>query len=282
VSGGGYGSLFADPVGFFKPVAAGGGGSTKVGSGVFRYTAADGNDCRFTMLAELNRITLNADTAFEHSVTNTHMTLNTDVAFDMDVSADMTLYADTAFEHSVTRVQITPSQMLAGKDSWVDVTAGCVGGGTNHDGSDLQCEGLPTSRKDPIFGWDLSGFPSNATVLSADVTLNQISAPGVTGTNTLNTISSANETWTEGGVVCNNIPAAASSAGTFSNSGTGEKTISLNSTGLSAIETAMGSTSFSLRMTTTALVTNHSFESADEGTNDTLGPRLDVVFTVPV
>lgn len=281
---GSFGSLFDDPVGFIKPVAAGGGGVSKVGSAVFKYTSlTDPPGPSYEQSVSMNRVILKPDTAYQQSVSNTVLTLKPDANYTQDATADITLFADSNHTQDVSRLQIDPTEMLASKDSWVDATVGCIGGGTNHDGTDLQCEGIVASRKDPIFGWDVSGFDANATVTEAIVTLNMKTAPGTNGTITLNTISNANEGWDETTVVCNNIPAAVASAGTFSTTaGPGEIQITLNATGRAALEAAMGSSTFSIRLTSGSLVTNHVYESADEGTNDNLGPRLDFVFTVPV
>ena len=281
------GSLFSDPVGLIRPVAAGGGGGGQIiGTAVLKYTSlTDPPAPQFEVDVDALRMALRGDADFTAAVDDPlRLLIRGDANFTMaaETAMRMELFADTNFTENVSRLHFTTSQILATKDSWVDVTVGCVGGGTNRNGTDLQSEGIVATRKDPIFGWDVTGFPSNATVLSATVRLQQINAPVTSGTSTLNTIAAANEGWSESTVVCNNIPAVVASAGTFSNAASGAKTITLNATGRSALQTAMGSTSFSLRQTVGGLVTNHSYESADQGTNDSLGPRLSIVFTVPV
>lgn len=171
----------------------------------------------------------------------------------------------------------TTSAIVAQKDSWCDVITACPVN-LNRDATDLQAEGVTATRKDMIFGWDLSGFPTGATVTSATVTFGLKTAPTASDTMQLYTISDANESWSETTVKCSTIPATVDEVGNFvigTTAGPRDVSSALDAVGRSRIAARMGVGAFSLRALGAGLtLTNCVFESADEGTNNALGPRL--------
>jgi hypothetical protein len=182
---------------------------------------------------------------------------------------------------NVTLLQYTTSAILAQKDSWCDVIAACPVD-TNRDGSDLQLDGIVATRKDIIVGWDLSGFPTGATVTAATMTLGLDTAPSVGGTLTTNLIATGGETWDETTVKCSNIPAVESAQATTTiatTAGPLDYPITMNAAELTRIGARMGVGTFSLRLTASAALTNCLFESA-EGFGSSLGPRLTITFTI--
>lgn len=187
----------------------------------------------------------------------------------------------------VSLLQYTTSAIVAQKDTWADVVAACPVD-VARDGSDLQMENaIPATRKDVLIGWDLSGFPTGATVTSATVTLNLKTAPTTSGSINWGTIATANEGWVESTTRCSTIPATdgvGSSASVAIGTTAGPRDISwgLDPASRTRIADRMGVGYFSLRDTFgVATLTNCVFESADEGGSNNLGPRLTVTFTLP-
>jgi hypothetical protein len=184
----------------------------------------------------------------------------------------------------VSLLQYTMTPLLASKDSWCDVIAGCVVD-DNHNGTDLQSEGVTATKKDIIVGWDLSGLPTGATVTAASLTMNLKTAATVGVGVNLALIAAANEGWNETTVRCSTIPASdGNTAHTIQNIRTdvlGDQTEDLSSVARTRIGTRMGVGAFSMRLSlVSAAATNAVFESKDEGTNNALGPRLTLTFTV--
>lgn len=172
--------------------------------------------------------------------------------------------------------------MLAQKDTWADVVAACPVD-TARDGSDLQSDGVVATRKDMLCGWDVSGFPVGASVSTATLTMGLKTPPVTSATASWSTIAAANEGWVESTTRCSTIPAEVASGSDSVGPGTGagprDVVWTLNTTGRAALEARMGVGYFSMRFRGGTGQTNCVYESADEGTNNALGPRLNVTFT---
>lgn len=177
----------------------------------------------------------------------------------------------------------TSTDRLAAKDTWVPDVAGCVDN-TNKDTTDLQVEGVTATRKDTYIAFDLSALPSGTTVTQASLTVNLKSAPTVnTGGVDLNH-SLGNESWNETTITCSGALALTQfqneAAGTWV--GTGDKTITLNSTARSRIASVMGSSHYTIALTApSVLFANMSLQSKDSGGSpgNSSGPRLTITFT---
>lgn len=169
--------------------------------------------------------------------------------------------------------------ILAGKDTWIPNVAGCVDN-ANKNGTDLQVEGVVATRKDSYTGWDLSSYLSSATVTAASLIVNLKTAPLTnTGGVDLNHIPNANETWSETVLTCSGALSLTQfqneAAGTWA--GTGDKTITLNSTARTRIATRMGTGFYSVALTApNTLFTNMVLQSKDSGGSpgNASGPRL--------
>ena len=142
-------------------------------------------------------------------------------------------------------------------------------------------ENIPVS----LIAFNLTSFPNNATVTTAELILKPITTGLVAITYTISTIAAGDEGWTEAGVTCDNIPARAAPNLEYSQpSNTNEITINLTASFASYIAGRMGSANtctFYLwegNLIGTIVV----YESKDEGTNNAQGPRLRLIFTVPV
>jgi hypothetical protein len=182
----------------------------------------------------------------------------------------------------ITQLRFTCSQMMNTKDVWVPADAGCVDN-ANKDGQDLILE-TGASRKDVYIGFDLSALPSTATVISSTFRCYCRQIP--TGGATVNSfqIADADEGWVETTLVCSNRPPAdgASPQGMTIIGTVGEKAVTLNSTWVSRIAAriGVGPVTFLLQAGNTQ-VGQGILEAADQGTDDSRGPRLDITFTLP-
>lgn len=173
---------------------------------------------------------------------------------------------------------------LAGKDSWVPNIALCPDD-TNKNGTDLNVEGVIATKKDSYFGWDLSTLPTGATVSAATLTVNVATAPLVAiGGVDLNHIADGSETWAEATIICSTKPALTQFQNDAASWGsTGEKSITLNATARARIAARMGVGFYTIALAApNTLFTNMVLESTDEGTNDTLGPRLTLTYSKTV
>ncbi len=197
--------------------------------------------------------------------------------------AHTTAFSPQTAGATISELSFSTTTIIADKDVVVNDTVGCVGAGGNRDGQDLEINGGTTTPRISFIAWDLSGFPAGATVTAATLYV-ECKTAGTSGTNyTLHKISNANETWAESTLVCSGAPASAGNMQTWSAAfnSTGAKTLALNGTVLARIEERMGVGFFTLRIEGGALqVVSAVLESKDEGTNDALGPRIDLAFTV--
>lgn len=177
---------------------------------------------------------------------------------------------------------------LAGKDTWADNVVLCPIN-TAHPATDLQLEGVV--RKDIWMAWDLTSRPAGATVSAATLKLN-VKTAALTGDNsTLAHIPNADETWNEATLRCDSGAAPGGPitltdfqgplANTFWTS-VGEKSIALNSTARTRIASRMSVGFYSIVLRASVLHTNCVLESADEGTDNILGPRLSLTYTAPL
>jgi len=186
----------------------------------------------------------------------------------------------------VTELQYATSAILAGKDSWCETVALCPVDVT-HDATDLEVSGTVAATRDAYMAWDLSGFPASSTVTAATFRLHLKTAALVSQDINIFKITNANEgAWTEAGLKCSNRPAADGAAMQSFATGTTsdvEIVIALNATVLTRIDDRMGAgfVTFLLQNQVASVLTS-VFESADEGTDNAEGPRLEITFTVPV
>lgn len=185
----------------------------------------------------------------------------------------------------VAELRYITGQTLASKDCWVPNGALCPDD-TNKNLDDLWLSTLTTGNgpSDVYIGFDLSMFPAAATVLSASLTLNETGNPSNERTINLFKLTNAGEAWDETTIKCSTRPGAdgASLQSIVSAAGGADQTYSLNSSWLTRLDDRMGSASvtFLLQMANTSAF--RDFEDKDEGTNNHLGPRLTLDFTVPV
>jgi len=185
------------------------------------------------------------------------------------------------------------SQMLASKDSWAETTkvAGTCVVDVNHNATDLVVSNVAIdNNSQALCGFDLSGFPSGlagSAIEAATLTLRVKTAPTVTAaTHRAQAITTATETWSETTVKCSNWPTA--------DGGNGQVDLSVG-TGTAGTDVSwnlLSGTSFAGRIaarmgvgTFTVLLSDQTvggksavYESKDEGTNNSLGPRLTLQF----
>lgn len=197
----------------------------------------------------------------------------------VEVEANLSSAADVAELAYVT------STILADKDSWVPSakTAGTCNDNTNKNGTDLRVgDVVLTNTPHTIFGFDVSGFPTGATVTAATLTLAIKTAPTTSQSYSAATIASANEGWAEATVTCSNLPAG-TNLQTF-NTGTtvGDITVTLTAAHRTQLAARMGVGSFSMKIEPDLSDLETTFQSKDEGTDNSSGPRLAFTFTVPV
>lgn len=220
-------------------------------------------------------------TAPEHGLAHNTLTIGGTVTMPQSDLAHTKVTAGS----TISEMRFLTSEIIAGKDLVVNNPAACVGAGGNRDGQDLEIDGSTTTPRISFMAWDLSIFPSNATVTAATLYV-ECKTAGTSGTNyTLHEITDGNETWNETTVVCSDAPGSNGSMQTWSSAfdSTGAKSLALNSTALSRIEERMGAGYFTIRMQGGALqLTTAVLESKDEGTNDAKGPRIHIEFTVPI
>lgn len=181
------------------------------------------------------------------------------------------------FTVGTVSLSATTSNVLASKDSWAPTVAGCVDD-TNKDGTDLQVEGVVATEKRILIGWDLSSYPTGTTVSSATITF-YVKVTSLVDNGRLATIPTANESWTEAGLICSNFPAIEDNVhnAVFPLGTTGDQSVSYNLTGRSRIANRMGVSSFStIIYRDNVLLTNVQLQSKDSGGSpgNASGPRL--------
>ena len=284
-------SLFDDPIGLIRPIAAGGGGGGQIiGLTEIRFNSAtDPSPPAFTQDVSNAVLKLLPDSVdFTQDVSDTLLKFDTSNSFTMEAETAMrwTLFAATSFDQDVSRLQFETSAFTATAATWIDDLAICTGFDSNHDGTALEIEGSAGTKKTALIGFDLSGFDTNSTIVSAEMTVTVNNAPTAT-TGTDSVINNATHTWSEGSVSCSTDPgphATRNTAETFtvttSDAGV-TKTITLNSDHLAEIEDRMGVGSWTCRIEgdpTDPLTANHDLRDEDAAG----APTLKLIFTVPV
>lgn len=183
---------------------------------------------------------------------------------------------------SATSSWVSTNGPLASKDVWIPNVALCPDN-LNKNLTDLQVNGVVVSRNDTYVGWDLSALPTGATVSAASLIVNLKTAPiTATGGVDLSHVSDANEGWAEGTLTCSGALGLTQfqneAAGTWV--GTGDKTITLNSTARSRIAARMGVGNYSIVLTApNPLFTLMSLQSKDSLGTPANGPRLALTFS---
>jgi hypothetical protein len=214
----------------------------------------------------------------------------TDVAISntksVGVNADIT---DIALSHTksvgvdISSLTWQTSDILSPKDVWTPTVALCPDD-ANKNGTDLEVSGTAAATKDAYIAWDLAGFPSNATVTAATLKLKVKTPPAASQTINTFSLADGDEGWSETGMICSNRePANGANKQAFSSGTTAvELNISLVAAWLTRIEDRMGVGFMTILLQNAAAnVLSTIFESADEGTDNALGPRLSITFTTP-
>lgn len=186
----------------------------------------------------------------------------------------------------VSKLRAETSDILADKDSWVDTVALCAVD-LNHNGTDLEVSGTAGATKDAYIGFDMSRFPSDATIESATLTLHVKTAPLDTDQRiNIFKIADADEGWGEAAIKCSNRPPA--NGGSMQNFMSGlvndvEKTLILNATVIARLQERMGLGNCTLLLQNQAVdLLTTIFQSTDEGVDDAEGPRLLLVMDCAV
>lgn len=177
--------------------------------------------------------------------------------------------------------------IMCSKDAWVDTNLNGIGGAAdtaNHNSTVLRVareSGLSTVAIGARIGFDLSNFPTGATITSAQLVLHRVGGSEALTTGQVSGISSANEGWSEATLVCTNAPSASVVFSTFAGT-----TVDLDT----AIDITAASTYIANRMGTTVTCsfivsavttgTTMLYFSKDGPTSTALGPRLRLRFTV--
>lgn len=149
--------------------------------------------------------------------------------------------------------------------------------------TDLQLDGTVATRKDVYFAFDLSAYPAASTVTAATLYLKPTTGPTLQYTASMFKIADADETWDETTMKCSNKKAAsggALDAGIVVPTGTAEIATTLGANAISRLDARMGTTSVTFLLTAPT-GSSTTFESKDEGTADSSGPRLELTFTIP-
>lgn len=176
-------------------------------------------------------------------------------------------------------VQVLIDNAIPGHDTWVDAVVGCASD-SNHNATDLQVDSTATSAKEILLGWATSDFPSasNWNVIGMTLTLNRKATSLAARTLDLFV---ADATFDEATAKCSNRPDSSQGLVGSVNIGTttGEKVVSLDYRARLKLRQS-GGTQFPLLVRMNTAVSADTFESADEGTGDANGPRLDVTFLI--
>jgi hypothetical protein len=197
-----------------------------------------------------------------------------------DVTLETSLASAVAFEDPIFFID----SYICSKDLWADTVALCPTD-TNHNLTDIQVSGTAGSTKDGYISFDLSGFPANANVLSAEIKINVKTAPLTSQTIKIVQITNGSESWSETTMKCSDRPAAAGTALTSFASGTTsgvDISITANAAIISRIDNRMSNDSCTfLLQNAAANLLQTVFESRNEGTNNPLGARLVLTFSTP-
>lgn len=194
----------------------------------------------------------------------------------------------------VSAVEYFVSEIFSAKDAWVDVSSAVAVGGcndvANHGTTDLKTNRNtlvgPSSARTYI-GFNLSGFSTGATVTSASLVLRpttiQNTVLGATPqTITIGNISTGNENWGEGTIVCSNAPGFSSVTNYSQSTAFGTDT-AINVTPFSTvIADRMGTTlpmTFVLLVDSTGTSVYWQSKESPAGTTDG-SPRLRIRYTV--
>lgn len=173
------------------------------------------------------------------------------------------------------------NDLYADQDTYVGADSLCTDN-LNHDGEDLSFDGLLVQEKEVLLGWDLSTLDGEVTaaelVVQWKANLLEILANDVD----IYSVDDADEGWDETTVTCSTRPAQDTLLQTFSwtPSGIGvgvSQTVTLNSSVIARLNEriATGHCTLLLNLSTANLL-SREMESKDEGTNDNLGPRLNL------
>lgn len=186
---------------------------------------------------------------------------------------------------NIENTEFVTSDILVPHDSWVPTVVLCPDN-ANKNGTDLEVSGTVAATKDIYMKWDLSGLPASSTVTAAQLKLHVKTAPVLSQTINMFKIPNTDEgVWTEGAITCSNRPLADGGSLQDFESGTTNDTaitINLNSSWLTRIDDRMGVGFCTILLQNTALdLLTTIFESADEGTNNANGPRLNISFNTP-
>lgn len=177
---------------------------------------------------------------------------------------------------------------MCSKDSWCDTNLNGIGGAAdtaNHNTSSLRVAretGISTVAIGARIGFDLSNFPSNATITSAQLILHRIGGSEPLATAQVSGISSAEEGWDEATLVCTNAPSPATVYSTFAAT-TADLDTAINITAASTyIQNRMGTTK-TCTFVVTAVTTGSTYfcASKDGPTSTAQGPRLRLRYTIP-
>lgn len=279
-----------------RPATTGGGGGGSPGTGVVEWGAAfggtDGDAPRATCSMVTGQLALEAQINGTGSMGNgeAHVSFAQPLQALCSSDAGVLEYAATLNGNGVVAsLTYETGEILASKDSFTPTaqTLGNCNDNANKNGQDLRVGNVLLVENTPViyFAFNLTGFPANATVTQALLSLKPTAAPLLGHDYHVRGIASAGENWTEAGITCSTRPALTAPDHTFTQpSNANDLTLDITAAFASYIAGRMGSAN-----TCTLAIEDREavgqiqvYESKDEGTNNAQGPRLQLRLTVPV
>lgn len=183
----------------------------------------------------------------------------------------------------VVELEYQTSAMLATKDTWAPIGAPCLDDAIKN-GSNLTVDSVP--RDAAFMAWNLSGFPTGATVTDATLQLHLVTPPTTASATGLDRLNDADEGWLETTLRCSTAPPTAGNLQTANFGSTaGEKLVVLGANWRSRIQARMGIGPVTIRLEQgTGNIGASVYQSKDSGGSpgNASGPRLALRFTVPV
>lgn len=187
---------------------------------------------------------------------------------------------------SIPSILIESTSIRVNHDTYVDEVAGCVGE-SNHNGVDMQVEGVVATRKDAYIQFETSQLVpagQQITLLAASVFIEVSLGPIATNASGNVEIDDTGTAWNETTLVCSTAPPAGSSYGspqpyTVTTGFTGQLEIDITSTaaGITDIETVLeNQRDLNVRFIAAAAAGQWRMDSKDSGVRPFLSLRYQV------